>query len=272
LGQGLGIIIDGRIGLGGPLLSAMMISILQQVIMAFLGTLASAQMYPDCVENNVVFRHAGAHAIFVDLSSFGTSGCWQNDCKNTDKFNAHDKGICARACSAMGDCTHWSFGEQEGATKCFLRKSNGGREDANGWQAAPKDCAPPPVPDAFAALVTSESEALKVCDQGKSDACPDMAKAMTTWRYAITSLQRATDGQLDANTVQYVNQIAGDTDAFAAQMTEENFPVVVGNNRQVFNALRGWLAGQPGAEVDVNDPSLPNPLKGKLCGATSCYD
>mmetsp|Transcript_26292 Transcript_26292/g.81973 ORF Transcript_26292/g.81973 Transcript_26292/m.81973 type:complete len:251 (+) Transcript_26292:37-789(+) len=241
-------------------------------LLALLSAGVAAQMYPDCVERQVVLRHAGAHAIFVDLSSFGTSGCWQNDCKNTDKFNAVDQGICARACAAVDQCTHWTFGEQEGATKCFFRKSDGGREEADGWSSAPTSCSPPPVPDAYTALAASEAEELRACDGGKSDACPDMAKAMNTWKYAISSLQRATEGQLDANTMQYVNQIASDTDAFSAQMSEENFPVVVGNNRQVFAALRGWLEGQPRADIDLNDPSLPNPVKGRLCGATSCYE
>mmetsp|Transcript_104209 Transcript_104209/g.323999 ORF Transcript_104209/g.323999 Transcript_104209/m.323999 type:complete len:251 (-) Transcript_104209:307-1059(-) len=245
---------------------------LRAALMAALSAGAAAQMYPDCVEGNVVMRHAGAHAIFVDLGAYGTSGCWQNDCKNTDKFNAVDQGVCARACAAVDECTHWTFGEQEGATKCFLRKSDGGREEAEGWTAAAKTCAPAPVPDAYAALLAVDVEELQACDGGKSDACPDMAKAMATWKYAIGSLQRATEGQLDANTMQYVNQIASDTDAFAAQMSEDNFPVVVGNNRQVFNALRGWLEGQPKAELDPNDPSLPNPLKGRLCGPTSCYE
>uniref|UniRef100_A0A7S1W3E2 Apple domain-containing protein n=1 Tax=Alexandrium catenella TaxID=2925 RepID=A0A7S1W3E2_ALECA len=247
-------------------------AMLRATAMSLFTSMAVAQMYPDCVENRVVMRHAGAHAIFVDLSSFGTSGCWQNDCKSTDKFNAVDHGICARACAAVDQCTHWSFGEQEGATKCFLRKSDGGREEADGWTSSTGGCAPPPVPDAWAALAASEVEELKPCDAGKSEACPDMAKAMNTWKYAIASLQRATDGQLDANTMQYINQIASDTDAFSAQMSEENFPVVIGNNRQVFNALRGWLEGQSRADVDPNDPSLPNPLKGRLCGATSCYE
>lgn len=233
---------------------------------------ATAQVYPDCVEANVVLRHSGAHAIFVDVSAYGTVGCWQNDCKNSDKFNAQDKGTCARGCAGIPECTHWTFGEQEGATKCFLRKSDGGREQAEGWLAAPKACAPLLLPDAFVALTAAEIPELQACDGGKSDACPDMAKAVRTWRFAIEHLKKATEGALDANTFQYVNQIESDTTAFAAQMSEDNFPVVIGNNRQVFMALRGWLDAQPKADVDPNDKSLPNPLRGKLCGISSCFD
>merc|ERR1711879_418279 len=79
-------------------------------------------------------------------------------------------------------------------------------------------------------------------------------------------------GKVDANTMQYITQIASDTEAFAAQMSEENFPVISGNNRQVFNVMQGWLDGQPVAQVDPNDNSLPNPAMGKLCGPNSCYE
>jgi len=233
---------------------------------------ASAQEYPGCVEGKAVLRHAGAHAVFVDLSAFGTAGCWQNDCKSSDKFNAADQGVCARACSAIEQCTHWTYGEQEGAMKCFVRKSDGGREEADGWVAGSKACSPPAIPHAQLALAAAELPSLQACDAGKSDACPDMAKAISTWKYAIGALQRATEGALDANTMQYVTQIGQDTDGFAAQMSEENFPVVLGNNRQVFSALKGWLDSQPKEEFDPNDASLPNPMRGKLCGTSSCFE
>lgn len=226
--------------------------------------------FPGCVEHNSVFRHAGAHAIFVDLSSFGSTGCWQNDCKNTDKFNSEAMGICARTCAQIDDCTHWSYGEQEDAKKCFLRKSDGGREILEGWTSAAKACAPPPLPDAFVALTAGKL--LEPCDPGKSDACPDMARAVSTWRFAIKHLKRATEGKVDPNTINFINQISDDTDAFAAQMSEDNFPVVAGNNRQVFIALGSWMATQPAIATDPADTSLPNPLRGYLCGAASCYE
>lgn len=226
--------------------------------------------YPGCVEQGTVYRHAGAHAIFVDMSSYGSAGCWQNDCKNTDKFNADDMGICARSCSQIEECTHWSFGEQEDAKKCFLRKADGGREGSDGWTSGPKACAPPALNDAHLALVASDL--LKACDAGKSDACPDMARAVTTWRFAIRHLKKATEGKVDPNTINFINQVSDDTDAFAAQMSEDNFPVVVGNNRQVFIALASWMAAQPKPNVNPNDRSLPNVLQGQLCGAASCFE
>jgi len=230
----------------------------------------SLEPYPACLQKDVVMRHAGAHAIFVDLSSVGSAGCWQNDCKNTDKFDAVDMGVCARTCAKLAECTHWSFGDQGGVTKCFFRKSDGGRENSEGFTSGSKSCAPPEIPDAM--MARNAAELLLVCDAGKSDACPDMAGAVTTWKFAIKHLKQATDGALDANTQQYITQIGTDTDAFAAQMSEENFPVIAGNNRQVFNALAGWMSSQPTVPVDANDMSVPNPMRGKLCGPSTCYD
>lgn len=246
--------------------------VVQAMAVMSLLSCGSAQEYPNCIEPNTVLRHAGAHAIFTDLTIHASAGCWQNDCKNTDKWNAADKGICARVCAQVDDCQFWSFGEQEGITKCFLRKSDGGREAQDGWAAGKKSCAPPVPPHAQAALAAVSFPEMMACDAGKSDACPDMPKAINTWKFAIAQLKKATEGQLDANTMQYVTQIATDTDAFAGQPTEENFPVVVGNNRQVFQALTGWMDSQPKVQIDQNDPSLPNPLRGKLCGANSCYE
>lgn len=226
--------------------------------------------YPECMQKNSVLRHAGAHAIFVDVSSFGSVGCWQNDCKNSDKFNAEDKGICARACHSIEECTHWTHGEQEGAMKCFFRKSDAGRETAEGWHAAPKTCAPPAVPDS--AMAKAASEVLRACDAGKNEGCPDMAKAITTWKFAIKHLKKGAEGKVDANTLQYITQVASDTDAFASQMSEENFPIIVGNNRQVFNVLDAWMSSQPAYKADTTDKSLPNVMHGKLCGPNSCFE
>jgi len=217
----------------------------------------------------VVLRHAGAHAIFADVSVFGAAGCWQNDCKNSDKFIADSPVLCARTCSELGDCTHWTFGEQDGAQKCFFRKSDGGREVLEGWSSGTKACAPPSLPEAFQAL--KAADLLKRCDAGLSDACPDMAKAVNTWQFAIRNLKKAAGSKLDAGTLQFVNQIEADTTAFAAQMSDQNFPLIMANNRQVFQALQSWMESQPKVEIDINDSSLPLPLRGSFCGPVACY-
>merc|ERR1711879_438956 len=101
-----------------------------------------------------------------------------------------------------------------------------------------------------------------------------MARAVSTWKFAITNLRKAVDGQVDFNdrSLQYLEQIASDTEAFASQMSEENFPVIAGNNRQVFNMMAAWMQEQSGIAVNPSDTSLPNPVLGKLCGPNSCYE
>jgi len=243
-----------------------------QCMVALLMALVAGEVYPSCLEKDVVLRHAGAHGIFVDVSPYGSSGCWESGCRSSDKFNSREAGVCARACSEIQECTHWSFGSQDGTTSCFLRKSDGGRENADDFVSAAKACAPPDIPDAWLAMLTSDLPGLKVCDAGKSEICPDIARAMNTWRFAIAALKRATDGVLDPASMKYVKHIAENTDAFMLQISAENFPVIAGNNRQVFEALRPWMSEQPVGDVDASDLSLPAPLRGELCSASSCFE
>lgn len=56
-----------------------------------------------------------------------------------------------------------------------------------------------------------------ISEAGLSDACPDMAKAVNTWRFAITTLKKAAEPKLDAGTMQYVTQI----EAGPAKMFED---------------------------------------------------
>lgn len=236
--------------------------------------------YPDCAQSGVVLRHSGEHAIFADMSTHGSSGCFQNDCKLTDKFNAKDKGVCARLCAELDECTHWSFGTQGGSPKCFLRKSDEGRQKAPvGWVSGGKACAPPPLPRAFVAYAVSESKGVKACDGGKGDACPDVLPAVTTWIYAIKHLQAAAVGRLDPGSIQHIDQILHDSRNLANQVNAEyrpsdaDFSRVVYNNRLIFNTLGDWLRQHPTVELDVNDGSVPVPLRtGELCGPTSCFD
>lgn len=248
-------------------------------IPALIADPAALAEYPQCAVADVVLRHSGEHAIFADMSTHGHAGCFQNDCAMTDKFQAEDRGTCARLCADLDECTHWTYGTQDGLTKCFLRKSDGGREQAFGWSSGVKACAPPALPPAFTALTFAESEGLRACDGGKSEKCPDLQAAITTWRAAITYLKRATRGLVDEATMGHINAISADSDAFHEGMNREvrpseaDFPRVVFNNRIVFDALRSFLASQPKVELRADDASLPNPLRnGKLCGKTSCYE
>lgn len=219
---------------------------------------AAAYVYPDCIEAGIVYRHAGAHGIFVDLGFFGNTGCWQNNCRNTDKFHSEDPGICARACWQVKECTHWSFGDGS----CFLRKAAGGLETSESFASGDKGCAPPALPDAWLARQVSKIPALE-CEDGGCD----MMRAANTWSFAFDALRRA--GKMDQQMDVIVKQLAEDTDRFLRDLHEENFLPVVANNRMFFDMIDGWLAGQP-VPKDLTW-ALPRPINGELCGPSACY-
>merc|ERR1712232_898820 len=116
------------------------------------------------------------------------------------------------------------------------------------------------------------ADLLQVCDNGLAGTCPSMARAIRTWRFAIDHLEKALDGQVDAETMTYVKDIAHMTSSFAEVMTLENFHVVVRHNRQVFEAFRPWLNSQPKVEFDQGDMSLPGPMRGEFCSQHSCFE
>lgn len=233
----------------------------------------------ECIESDTALRHAGEHALFADVSVYGHTGCFQNNCRMSDKFDAQDRAVCARLCAELEECTHWTFGEQDGAAKCFLRKSDGGRAKAKHWSAGSKDCAPTRLPDASVALSIAESEGVKACDKGKTEKCPDVLAAVTTWRLAIKHLLRAATGRVDGATMEHITAIGTDTEALEKRVSGEfrpsdaDFPRVVYNNRLIFDNLRDWMLQHPRVELSTEDASLPNPLRfGTLCGKISCYE
>eukprot|EP00434_Breviolum_minutum_P040794 symbB.v1.2.036269.t1/scaffold5081.1/size31135/3 len=228
---------------------------LLRLLLHFSTVLAANNTYPDCVERGLVYRHAGAHGIFLDLSFFGSTGCWQNDCRNTDKFHSEDQSVCARACWQMEDCTHWSFGDGS----CFLRKSAAGLESSKNFVSAEKGCAPSPLPDAWLARQVSKLPAL-ACE----DTC-DMVRVANTWRFAIAALRRV--GMMDQQVKIVVQQIAEDTQGFLRNRHEETFLQVVSNNRMVFDTVDSWLAVQPAPKQLIW--ALPQPINGDLCGPSA---
>ncbi|CAK9093244.1 unnamed protein product [Durusdinium trenchii] len=240
----------------------------------------SSEAYPGCFVRDVVLRHAGAHAVFADLSLYGHQGCFLKNCSNTDKFEAVDPGICARACAAVEGCTAWSYGQQYGTKKCFLRKSDEGRASLPHWISGLKACAPKALLPAAVAHSAANSEGLKKCDAGKGEECPNVRSAMNTWIFAIDHLQMAFRGRVDADTWQHIERIGQESRNFLQQLTspyrpsDKDFPRVVYNNRLIFTHLEGALASQSSSESFFSeDASLPNPLRfGRLCGNTSCYD
>jgi len=234
----------------------------------------------DCIETGVVLRHEGEHGFFADVSAYGDKGCFLNDCTNSDKFDAADRAVCARLCAELEGCTYWTFGPQEGVLKCFLRKSDAARQQAPAWSSGSKACVPSRIPPAFAALTIANNEALKACDAGKSETCPDVLMAVNTWRLMFKFLNAATHNRVDGETISQIERIQQESWNVAAAITGDyrpsesppDFGRTVYNNRLVINSLRDWLEAHPKAEFRAGDHSLPSPLRtGKLCGRTPCF-
>eukprot|EP00930_Biecheleria_cincta_P023066 TRINITY_DN16718_c0_g1_i1.p1 TRINITY_DN16718_c0_g1~~TRINITY_DN16718_c0_g1_i1.p1 ORF type:complete len:327 (+),score=47.39 TRINITY_DN16718_c0_g1_i1:2-982(+) len=220
---------------------------------------AGSQAYPGCTVKDVVLRHAGEHGVFADLSIYSSSGCFQNNCGKTDKFTAADSGICARACAEVEACNFWSHGKQDGVKKCFLRSSDVVRDHGHGWTSGVKACGPSKLPDGFVAHATANAEALKACDAGKGEQCPDVAAAINTWLFAIKHLKQAFEGRVDPDTWHHVTQIGVDSQNFKAGLTSEyrptdkDFPRVIYNNRLIFNHLDESLRQHGQVEINPQD-------------------
>jgi hypothetical protein len=107
--------------------------------------------WPGCQEPNTILRGSknGNWALHSDVTVHGkTSGCFENNCKATDKFDCATIEECATTCYQVPECTHYSFGNEAGVKKCWLRKGDGGKEpDSEGRTSASRHCAPE---DAFA--------------------------------------------------------------------------------------------------------------------------
>jgi hypothetical protein len=94
-----------------------------------------------------------------------------------------------------------------------------------------------------------------------------------TWKFAVDRLQEAARDQLDDTAMQWVNLITEDTNALSMQeITDEGYEIVSSNNRQVFSMLQGWLESRGTVQFSPDDTSLPNPLRGELCGTSSCFE
>mmetsp|Transcript_11229 Transcript_11229/g.20499 ORF Transcript_11229/g.20499 Transcript_11229/m.20499 type:complete len:611 (-) Transcript_11229:71-1903(-) len=100
--------------------------------------------WPWCIHNNwVIHGNDYSQALLRDLSGHGAaSGCRNNNCSATDKFDSEEKEKCAEVCQAVLGCAWWSFGEEDGKNRCWLRSAENHRERRYGFSSGPKDCHP----------------------------------------------------------------------------------------------------------------------------------
>lgn len=112
------------------------------------------------------------------------------------------------------------------------------------------------IPFAKAALFAAKLPEVRRCDEGPGPNC-DAHRAMVGWRYAVNNLRRAIDllpeatRQVHKSTLALVGQIAADVEMFFQQPTVETLVIAIGNARQVFDALEGWMATTPPSALHV---------------------
>jgi len=100
--------------------------------------------WPSCMQNNVIIHgYDIGEALMIDLSKHGaTTGCWNDDCTETDKFACESVESCAKMCDKVEACRWWTWGEEDRLKKCWIRTGKHGREKRYGFSSGPKGCSP----------------------------------------------------------------------------------------------------------------------------------
>lgn len=88
-------------------------------------------------------------------------------------------------------CTHWSYGLEEGHTKCWLRTSDHGAEPHDDFVSGDSSCVPPEYPTCLKTHIKYESEGeqalFDISRLGKTIGCTDKL-CEATWHYHSPSL------------------------------------------------------------------------------------
>jgi len=114
------------------------------------------------------------------------------------------------------------------------------------------------VPFAKAAIFAAELPEVRACDGGPGPGC-DAFRAMMGWRYAVNNLRRAVDllppetRSMHKSTIAFVAQISAEVEGFFVTPTAETLMVAIGNARQVFDMLKGWMSTSVWSELAVDD-------------------
>jgi len=240
-------------------------------------SLPSDIAWPDCM----VFGSAPVGlGLRVASEEFGAvfgealADCNSESCNGNGGFNPLRVEDCAWACAAHPHCNVWSFGDERHTGRCLLMS-----DDSAGFMTAAeavvarKACQPPPtvVSSAQAALSVLELPVLDACDAGITSCRVNLHDAMRTWSFGIEKLRGAlADTPTTDNVAPILTQISEDASAFMHMQPEDQqfesvYGIAAANNRQVFNALRGFLSSTPKVDVSPWDPSLPLPVRGMLC-------
>mmetsp|Transcript_44987 Transcript_44987/g.144151 ORF Transcript_44987/g.144151 Transcript_44987/m.144151 type:complete len:678 (+) Transcript_44987:133-2166(+) len=100
--------------------------------------------WPACVLHNVIVHgYDLGEALMIDLSKHGAkSGCWNDDCTSTDKFESSSMDRCAEVCKDVEACKWWTHGLEDGVGKCWIRTGRHDRQRRYGFSSGSHGCAP----------------------------------------------------------------------------------------------------------------------------------
>lgn len=80
--------------------------------------------------------------LVLNLTRYGaTSGCWLDNCAETDVFTSETLERCSVACFEEPSCHWWTWGTEDGVRKCWLREKRNGREKRFGFASGHRHCA-----------------------------------------------------------------------------------------------------------------------------------
>lgn len=158
--------------------------------------------WPDCIQRNVIIHgYDIGEALMIDLAKYGAKeGCWNNDCKETDKFNCESMEACATMCQKVDACQWWTWGEQGGARKCWIRSGKHGREKRYGFSSGPRVCVNGTRQNASDANAsdTNVSSSATVADASASDSSTNTPAESSSTTKAPDSGNGAADKTSDA--------------------------------------------------------------------------
>jgi len=103
---------------------------------------AKVLKWPSCVQRNIIIHgYDIGEALMIDLSKHGAkTGCWNDDCTETDKFTCESMEVCAEMCQKVDACKWWTWGDEDKVKKCWIRTGRHGREKRYGFSSGARGC------------------------------------------------------------------------------------------------------------------------------------
>merc|ERR1719158_1074500 len=108
-----------------------------------------APVWPYCMKN---VQYLSEHLFHLNLTSYVVSGknvtgCWENDCSRTDRFDVDKTADCAEVCGKIEDCKFWYYKYEDGKHRCILKPAGSIHQGSSSSKGGPRTCKPESVED-----------------------------------------------------------------------------------------------------------------------------